>query len=157
MPDRKLPLPADQPSGRRPLLSRILKAIRRRRGLLSQEVADRMGLPLRTYEHFEAGGGRLNLARLQSFAEATDSDAYAIVASLAFGEIHFALRCADNKAMTIAMMAIQDLDREVGDDLALLDARRILHEFDAACGRLAEEARSRRFPGPRDGPAGSAR
>lgn len=108
-----------------------------------------MGLPLRTYEHFEAGGGRLNLRRLQRFAEATDSDPYAIVAGLAFGDVRFALRCADNKAMTVAMMSIQDLNKEVGEDLALLDARRIMHEFDAACTRLAEEARSRRLPGAR--------
>lgn len=144
-----LPLPSDDLPAHQRLLSRILKTIRRRRALLAQEVADRMGLPLRTYEHFEAGGGRLNLRRLQRFAEATDSDAYAIVASLAFGDVRFALRCADNKAMTVAMMSIQDLNRDAGEDLALLDARRIMHEFDAACARLLEEARSRRLPGAR--------
>lgn len=141
-----LRLPTDGPKGHRDLLSRILKAIRRRRGLLAQDVASRMAMPLRTYEHFEGGRGRLSLERLQRFAEATDSDAYGIVASLAFGEVAFALRCADNKAMTIAMMSLQDLNRDAGEDLVLLDARQILHEFDAACARLAQEARARRFP-----------
>ena len=154
-----LRLPTDEPQGPPDLLSRILKAIRRRRGLLAQDVADRMALPLRTYEHFEGGHGRLSLLRLQRFAEATDSDAFAIVASLAFGEVEFALRCADNKAMTIAMMSIQDFSREAGEHLPLLDARRIMHEFDAACGRLADEARARRFPGcesPRSPSSGGA-
>lgn len=145
-----LPLPTGDRRDQGALLSRILKAIRRKRGLLASEVADHMGMKLRTYELFEAGGGKLNLIRLQKFADATDSDAYAIVMGLAFGDARFALRCADSKLMTISIMSIQDLNLEVGDDVEKLDARVIMHEFDAACGRLADEARRRRLPRSED-------
>lgn len=142
-----LPLPTGEDARQQALLARTLKAIRKRRGLLAREVAARMGLASRTYEFFEAGGGRLNLARLQQFADVTGSDPLAILMSLVFGDPAFALRCLDNKLMTGAALALQDLNAETGDDLARLDARLIMSEFDAACARLAAEAHSRRGPG----------
>lgn len=105
-----------------------------------------MGLKKRTYELFEAGGGKLNLTRLQQFAEATDTDAYAILISLAYGDETFALRCADQKLMTAAVMSIQDFNADIGDDLGRLDARIVMQAFDAACSQLAQIARQRGIP-----------
>ena len=144
--NRMLTLPETDPSDEGALLSVILKALRRRRGLLSREVAHRMGMAPRTYQLFEAGGGRLNLERLQQFAEATDSDPWAILASLAFGGPEFALLCADNKLMTATMESARDFHREWTSDIAKLDPRLVMHELDAAWRRLGEAARQRRFP-----------
>ena len=141
-----LPLPSDGSEAHARLLARILRALRRRRGLSATEVARRMELPKRTYELFESGKGRLSLSRLQSFAEATDTDGYAILIGLAFGDPSFALRCADNKLMTAAIMSLDDLHREAGDDLALLDPRGVMQAMDTACDALLAEARERRLP-----------
>lgn len=143
-----LPLPNEEAADHAALLSRILKAIRRRRGLRVIDVANRMGLPKRTYESFEDGTGKFSLARLQRFAEATDSDAYAILVSLAFGDPAFALRCADHKLMTATIMSIQDLNREAADHLTTLDARLVMHIMDRACDILGKEARARGSPRP---------
>ena len=93
-------LDADPP--RRPAgLTRALRAIRRLRGRRPADVAAAMGLPLRSYAHFEAGGGRLNPGRVHRCAEATESDAFAILVGLWIGSPDFAVHCADNKLVTI--------------------------------------------------------
>ena len=56
------------------LLATALRAIRRARGMRSSEVAEAMGLQLRTYQHFEEGAGPFDLDRIRRFADATDSD-----------------------------------------------------------------------------------
>lgn len=100
----------------------------------------------RTYQLFEAGGGKLNLTRIQQFADATDTDAWAILVSLAFGGPEFALLCADNKLMTAAVESTRDFHRNWGVDMAKLDPRLVMHELDAAWERLGRAARDRRFP-----------
>ncbi|MBG7614678.1 XRE family transcriptional regulator [Brevundimonas sp. BAL450] len=99
-----------------------------------------MNMAQRSYEHFEAGAGRVNLERIHRFAEATDSDPYAILASLALGSPEFALRCADNKLMTIVMVALQDFDRDHGALAASLDARTLINAFDRLFKDLGELA-----------------
>jgi transcriptional regulator with XRE-family HTH domain len=150
-----LPLPADNPPNHGLVLSRTLRALRRRRGLLMREVAAKMGMRFRTYQLFEAGGGKLNLSRIQQFADATDTDAWAILVSLAFGSPQFALLCADNKLMTAAVESVRDFHRDWGEDIAKLDPRLVMHELDAAWRRLGLEGRDRRFPssGPPAGPS----
>jgi hypothetical protein len=111
-----------------------------------REVAARMGMRFRTYQLFEAGGGKLSLARLQSFAEATDTDPWAILVSLAFGDPSFALVCADNKLMTAAVESTRDFQGDWGEDIAKLDPGLVMRELDAAFQRLGAVARSRRFP-----------
>lgn len=110
-------------------LSAALRLIRTHRRMRTVDIAQSMGMALRSYEHFEAGGGRVNLERIHRFAEVTDSDPYAILAALALGSPKFALRTADNKLMTILMVALQEFDEEVGDVLAELDARTIINTF----------------------------
>ena len=123
------------------VLKAALRSIRQKRRLRTVDIADRMNMPLRSFEHFEAGAGRVNLEHVHRFARATDSDAHALIACLALGSPAFALRCADNKLMTILMVALQELDRDHGDAIAALDVRTLVsaftHVFDQL-GNLAE-------------------
>lgn len=121
----------------RETLSSALRLIRTHRRMKSADIAQAMGMALRSYEHFEAGGGRINLERIHRFADATDSDPYAILAALALGSPHFALRAADNKLMTIMMVALQEFDEELGDLSAELDGRTLINTFTKAMKELA--------------------
>lgn len=150
MVTRFLPLPVDESPEQAARLSRILKTLRRRHGLTVVEMARRMNLGHRTYEAFEAGEGKLNLSKLQRFADITDADAYGILLGLAFEDDDLALRCAENKLITAALMVLQDLARDTGADLQRLDARLVMSELDAACARLLTAAKARRFPGGRE-------
>jgi len=118
-------------------LSSALRLIRAHRRMKSADMAEAMGMALRSYEHFEAGRGRINLERIHRFAEVTDSDAYAILAALALGSPHFALRTADNKLMTILTVALQEFDEELGDVIAELDGRTLINTFTKAMKDLA--------------------
>ena len=125
----------------RPSLSTTLGAsvrlIRKHRRFKTIDVARAMGMALRSYEHFEAGGGKVNVERIHRFAEVTGSDPYAILAALALGSPEFALRCADNKLVTILMVALQELDLSAGDAIADLDALPIINTFTRAMKELA--------------------
>ncbi|HEX2559221.1 helix-turn-helix transcriptional regulator [Phenylobacterium sp.] len=135
--------PPNDDAARRASLAKALKAIRRRRGLRAADAAEALGMPLRSYEHFEAGRGRLNLERVHLAADALDADPYAIMAALEIGSPEFAARCADNKLMTIYMMALQDFDDVAGDDIAQLDPRTLIAAFTRLFDQLAQEARAR--------------
>jgi transcriptional regulator with XRE-family HTH domain len=135
--------PLDLYRGRKAVLGRILKSVRRRRGLRPAQVAACMGMPLRSYEHFEGGNGRLNLDRIRQFAAATNSDPYGIVLGLILDAPELALRCMDNKLPTIAVMALQQFDARAGDDLARLDARTLIRAFEQLFAELTVEARRR--------------
>lgn len=125
------------------VLSAALRMIRRQRGLRSIDVADRMAMAPRSYEHFEAGAGRVNLERLHRFAKATDSDPYALIACLTLGSPEFALRCADNKLVTILMVALQEFDRDHADALSALDARTLISTFTRTFAELGDLAARR--------------
>lgn len=133
--------PPDPEIRRAALLSQALKRVRRKRGLRSAEAARAMGLPLRSYEHFEAGKGRLNLQRVHQFAQALDADAFAIVAAVYIGSPEFAARCADNKVMTIFMIALQEFDANGQDDISRLDARSLIMGFTRLFDGLVARAR----------------
>jgi len=118
-------------------LGASVRLIRKHRRLKTIDVARAMGMSLRSYEYFEAGGGKVNLERIHRFAEVAGADPYAILASMALGSPAFALRCADNKLMTILMVALQELDDQVGDAVADLDALLIINSFTKAMKELA--------------------
>jgi len=102
-----------------------------------------MGLPLRTYEHFERGTGKLSYARISRFAQATDSDPIAIMSVLPLRSDDFALNCADNKLMTIATAAFRELNDELGGDLGLLRSPALVVAFDKLVRELIAEVRQR--------------
>jgi hypothetical protein len=124
-------------------LKTTLRAIRKRRGLRAVDVAERMAMPLRSYEHFEAGVGQLNLGRLFEFAQATDSDGWAILVAVRSGNPELALHCADNKLVTILVLALQDFDADLGDGVANIEAAALIARFSAGFRELARYARER--------------
>ncbi|WP_373562954.1 helix-turn-helix domain-containing protein [Sphingomonas melonis] len=124
-------------------MAATFRAIRKRRRMRAAEVARAMGMAPRSYEHLEAGTGRITYERIVDFAEATDSDPIAILATLSFGSAEFALRCIDNKLMTIMMIALMELDADLGDDLTYLDAQTLVGGFTRLTRDLAQHVRKR--------------
>lgn len=121
-----------------PLRSAALKRVRRHSGLSANDVAVGLNMPLRTYEHFEAGHGRLNLDYLHRFAEVTGSDFYGLLHAIAIGSPDFAVRTADNKFMTTFTIFLQAYDRKMGDRIRDLDARALIAAFGEMFDALAE-------------------
>lgn len=125
------------------ILSKALRAVRLHRRLRPSEVAAAMGLPIRTYEHFEAGSGRVSYERIASFAKATNSDPLAILASVPLRSPELAVRCADNKLMTIAMASLRDLELQLEDEVEMLEARTLIGAFDRLVRDLVTHVRNR--------------
>ena len=121
-------------------LSAALRLIRAHRRLKAADVARSMNMALRSYEHFESGGGRINLERVHRFAEVTDSDPHAIIAALALGSPAFALRCADNKLATILTVVLQEFDETAGDAIAELESLTIINAFTKTLKELAAQS-----------------
>lgn len=99
----------------RQLLSTTLKLIRGLRRMTAREVADAMGMKLRTYYSFEAGQGPLDIAKIYRFGLATDSDPAGIMDTLQLGDPAYALRCMDNKAASIQLASFRRFNDRVGD------------------------------------------
>lgn len=121
------------------VLSSVLKAVREHRRLTVQQVADGMGMKKRSYERFEAGEGRLKLERIFGFATATDSDPYAIQASVKLGTPEFALACIDNKLCMLLVAHARQLFRAEGSGLATLQAQVIIEALTPAFAAMATE------------------
>jgi hypothetical protein len=102
-----------------------------------------MGIPVRTYEHFERGSGRMSYARIRRFAAATACDPIAIVSILPLRSPEFALNSADNKLTTIAMTALRELNEELGPDIGFPSTSVLVTAFDKLCNNLIEEVRRR--------------
>lgn len=125
------------------LLAQVVRSIRKQRRMRPSEVAKAMGIPLRTYEHFERGTGRMSYARIRRFALATDSDPIAIVSTLPLRSPELAVNSADNKLMTIAMAALSDLNEELGPDISFLGTSVLVSAFDKLCKDLIDHVRRR--------------
>ncbi len=120
-----------------------MRAIRKKRRMASGEVARAMGMPVRSYEHLEAGTGRITYERIVAFAEATNSDAIALLTTPVLGSGDLALRCIDNKLMTIMMIAMMELDADLGDDITLLEAGTLVGGFTRLTKDFATHVRAR--------------
>jgi transcriptional regulator with XRE-family HTH domain len=120
------------------LLSLIVKSIRLERRMKVAEVAQAMGIGLRTYEDFEAGRGRLDLEKVRLFGRATDTDAVAITLGLLLGSRETAMRAVDNKASTILWIALQEFEKDVGDQLSLIPGSYFLESLRQGFDRLRE-------------------
>lgn len=132
-----------QPENDGALRSATLKRVRKARGLSTREVADALHMRLRTYEHFEAGHGRLNLDYLYRFSEITRSDFYGLLHAIAIGSSDFAVRTADNKFMTTFTILLQAHDLKMGDRIKNLDTRVLIEAFGALFDTLAAAADER--------------
>lgn len=125
------------------LLSAAMRAIRKERRLRTSEMARLLDMPIRSYEHFEAGRGKISFDRIERFAEATNSDPIALLAVLPLGKPEFALHCADNKLMTILMFAMRELEEELGPDIAYLSSATMVGAFTRVVKELVESVRKR--------------
>lgn len=124
-------------------LSAALKAVRRRRGRTAAEVAEAMGMPLRSYEHFEAGQGRFDFDKVRRFAEVLEADPFAILTAVQIAAPAFAARCADNKMMLALLIRLEEFQRELGETVADLDPALTMTEIGAAFQRMEQELRRR--------------
>lgn len=125
------------------LISKALQAIRKSRRMKPSEVAAAMRLPVRTYEHFERGTGRITYSRIVSFARATNSDPVAIVASMMMQTAEFAVYCADNKLVSIMVAVLRDLNDELGADIHFLNSSTLVMAFDKLRKDLVDHVRKR--------------
>jgi transcriptional regulator with XRE-family HTH domain len=124
------------------LLSQALRGVRRARRLRAQDVAEAMGLPLRSYEYFEGGSGQINMERVYAFAKATGSDGDAILAAILIGEPELAVWAADNKMVLALKIALGEFAEDLGADIARIDTRALLTAFTQMFKDLAAEAKA---------------
>lgn len=116
--------------------SQVLRRLREGRGLTAEELGLAMGLSPQAYKQLEIGRRTLSPARLQAFAAATDSDPAALALSWS-GQSHaLAVLCADNKAASIAIAALQDLFDDLGADFLELTVAELVGAFEGAKRQL---------------------
>lgn len=125
------------------LLAQAMRAIRKERRMRTSEVARLLDMPIRSYEHFESGRGKISFDRLERFAEVTECDAIALFLAMAIGKPEFALHCADNKIMTIMMYAMSELEDQLGPDIAYLESGTLVGGFTKLVKDLVEHVRKR--------------
>ncbi len=118
------------------LLSQILKQLRELRHLSARQVADAMGLPLRTYYNFESGSGALDIARIFRFGDATSTDPVSIFEALMLGSVEHALRCAENQAASIKLAAFHRFEQKVGDGMTNIQPQFFIEAFTRAYDSL---------------------
>lgn len=134
----------------RATLSEALRLVRKHRGMRQIDVAEAMGLPIRTYQNFEAGRIHLDFEKIKAFAAATDSDPHAILAAVMIGSPAFALRSTQNKLTSVLMTALQRFDERLGDDIARIEVGRLIKAFrkvfaDLETELAARDAQTRRW------------
>jgi transcriptional regulator with XRE-family HTH domain len=133
--------PSDAWGGR---LAAALQAIRKARGLSIVETAQLMRIDRRNYANFEAGKGRLNLARILRFAEVTDSDPWAILAGVLMGSPKLARDTADNKMVTVFLILLAEFEDQSGEAIRTLDMAEAVSAFREAFRILEQSAASKR-------------
>jgi transcriptional regulator with XRE-family HTH domain len=119
----------DAPTDRRASFSKALKALRRRRGLPATDVAEALGMSLRSYEYFESGHGRLNILRVHEVARILKADPFALLIAVDIGSPEFAVRSMDNKLAMILLMAVADFDAVAADQISLLEPATLIAVF----------------------------
>ena len=124
-------------------IAQAMRAIRTDRRMRTSEVARKMDLPVRSYEHLEAGEGRISYERICRFAEATGCDPDALWSVPQIGSPEFAVRCADNKLMSIMISCFRLLNEELGDDIVFLESGTAIGAMSKVCKELVENVRQR--------------
>lgn len=120
-------------------LSQTMKAVRRFRGLTSAQVSEAMGMPLRSFQHFESGKGRVDLEKLDLFARVLGTDPFALLLAAQIGSPRFAVRAAGNKAALALIIALEELDRDAGDRMLRLDTATLFGAMSEALRKLADD------------------
>jgi len=129
-------------SKRGQLLSKALRAVRAIRKATSRELAKALGLSLRGYQNFEAGGGQLNVDHVLKFADAINCDPFGIFAGVQIGHPELAAYTAKNKAMIAYMMGLQEFVEEAGESIAYLETTTFVTAYREMFMDLAQKARA---------------
>jgi len=135
-------MPKSDPNAaaRQAALAKALRAVRRHRRLGVGWMAWAMDMPVRTYQHFEAGKGRINIEQVFRFAEVTDCDPIALFIATINSAPQLAVRCADNKLALALVKNLDAFDAEVGDSILALRAATIQQVIGLALDLLTIEA-----------------
>ncbi len=102
------------------VLSQTLKLVRSERRMKAREVAEGMGIALRTYQDFEAGRGDLDLHKIRLFSKATRSDPVGILLALFFSTPDIALLTLDSKLPMTFWITLCELRDAVGEQLNIV-------------------------------------
>lgn len=124
------------------LLSDALRAVRAIRTAKPRELAEALGLSLRGYQNFEAGGGQLNVEHVMRWSWRIDCDPIGVFAAVQIGKPEFAAYVAQNKAMLAFMGQLQEFVEEAGDSIGLLETTTWVSSYRAMFKDLAEQARA---------------
>ena len=103
-----------------------------------------MEMDRRNYANFEAGRGRLNVARILRFAEVTDSDPWAILAGVLTGSPRLARGAADNKLVTVFLILLAEFEGQLGEAIGTLDTAEVVSAFREAFRTLEASAAAKR-------------
>lgn len=119
-------------------------SLRRYRGMTRQQVADAMGVGIRTYDRFENGEGGFDFKRCVVFCQAIrGADPYALFFGVLAKDTHLALAAADNKIMLAIISLTLNLSRRLREDVGLLKAQPIVSAATTMIDGLYAKARER--------------
>ena len=130
-------------------LPAVLRQLRTFRGRSAQSVAKAMGIPLRTYQLFEAGHQRLQVELIFRFAQVLEADPYAVLLGVMLDMPGLAVSCADNKLATALLLELKVFHETTGPSTSSLRTTRLLQSFRAMFDGLALEAAIERDAGRR--------
>jgi transcriptional regulator with XRE-family HTH domain len=130
----------DSENKQRSLLSRALRAVRAIRKVKPRVLAEALGLSLRGYQNFEAGGGQLNIDHVMAFARANDADPIGILAAVQIGKPEFAAWVAQNKAMIAFMITLQEFAEDTGEAMTRLETTTWVSAYREMFKGLSERA-----------------
>ncbi len=122
------------------LLSRALRSVRAIRKVRPRDLAAALGLSLRGYQHFEAGGGQLNIDHVMAFGRANDADPIGILAAVQIGKPEFAAWVAQNKAMIAFMITLQEFAEETGEAMSRVETTTWVSAYREMFKGLSEKA-----------------
>ncbi|WP_369062193.1 helix-turn-helix transcriptional regulator [Caulobacter sp. 73W] len=131
-----------------PTLAEIIKlsvgSLRRYRGMTRQQVADAMGVGIRTYDRFENGEGGFEFKRCVVFCRAIGgADPYALFFGVLAKDAHLALAAADNKMMLAIISLTLNLSARLREDVGLLKAQPIVSAATTMMDGLYAKAKER--------------
>ncbi len=116
---------------RRPL-SELLRFLRGEKGLSRGQAAAAMGLALRTYGNFESGKSAPTAERLLKFSQLVNCDYAALLLAAGGLSPALVLASADNKAVSIAIDAIDDLYAQLPTAFTTLTGVELVAAYDQA-------------------------
>lgn len=147
--------PVGEPEARQNI-ARVMRVLRQTQELRARDLARAMGLPLRTYTNLEAGRAAATPMCLLAFARLVDCDPFALLLCAGGLDPGVVLACRRNKAVSIAVGAIQDLHAGRPNALAGYTAAELIGAFGGAQRRLEAGTFEKMHAGPQEGDASSA-